>query len=131
MEVQTTRLLLQNASTFILKKGIVKGVLDGQLSILKRRKEETPKISNLFIDIGCETKEEVDKMGVHVGCVITSDEFMILNDNKFVCRAIDNRMGGFMIAEVARLLHENKVKLPSGLYITNSVQEEVGLVERR
>jgi putative aminopeptidase FrvX len=61
--------------------------LDGQLSILKRRKEETPKISNLFIDIGCETKEEVDKMGVHVGCVITyPDEFMILNDNKFVCR---------------------------------------------
>jgi putative aminopeptidase FrvX len=57
------------------------------------------------------------------------DEFMILNDNKFVCRAIDNRMGGFMIAEVARLLHENKVKLPFGLYITNSVQEEVGLVE--
>jgi putative aminopeptidase FrvX len=32
-----------------------------------------------------------------------------------------------MIAEVARLLHENKVKLPFGLYITNSVQEEVGL----
>jgi putative aminopeptidase FrvX len=51
---------------------------------------------------------------------------MILNDNKFVCRAIDNRMGGFMIAEVARLLHENKVKLPLD-YITNSVQEEVGL----
>ena len=36
-------------------------------------------------------------------------------------------MGGFMIAEVARLLHENKIKLPFGLYITNSVQEEVGL----
>ncbi len=52
---------------------------------------------------------------------------MVLNENKFVCRAIDNRMGGFMIAEVARLLHENKVKLPFGLYITNSVQEEVGL----
>ena len=54
------------------------------------------------------------------------DEFMVLNENKFVCRAIDNRMGGFMIAEVARLLHENKKKLPFGLYITNSVQEEVG-----
>jgi putative aminopeptidase FrvX len=36
-------------------------------------------------------------------------------------------MGGFMIAEVARLLKENKVKLPFGLYITNSVQEEIGL----
>jgi len=36
-------------------------------------------------------------------------------------------MGGFMIAEVARLLHENKKSLPFGLYITNSVQEEIGL----
>jgi putative aminopeptidase FrvX len=36
-------------------------------------------------------------------------------------------MGGFMIAEVARLLKEEKVKLPFGLYIVNSVQEEVGL----
>jgi putative aminopeptidase FrvX len=67
-------------------------------------------------------------MGVHVGCVITyPDEFMILNENKFVCRAIDNRMGGFMIAEVARLLKENKKTLPFGLYIVNSVQEEIGL----
>ncbi|HEY0299160.1 MAG TPA: M20/M25/M40 family metallo-hydrolase, partial [Arachidicoccus sp.] len=39
----------------------------------------------------------------------------------------DNRAGGFMIAEVARLLHENKKKLPFGLYIVNSVQEEIGL----
>src|SRR5699024_9868329 len=45
----------------------------------------------------------------------------------FVCRALDNRMGGFMISQVARLLKENKKTLPFGLYITNSVQEEVGL----
>ena len=32
-----------------------------------------------------------------------------------------------MIAQVARLIFENKIKLPFGLYITNSVQEEVGL----
>ncbi len=111
------------------KKGIVKGVF-GWPAIHTRLKdkEETAKIDTIFIDIGCETKEQVEKAGVHVGCVITyPDEFMILNENKFVARAIDNRMGGFMIAEVARLLHENKKKLPFGLYITNSVQEEVGL----
>ena len=67
-------------------------------------------------------------MGVHVGCVITyPDTFKVLNKDKFLCRAIDNRAGGFMIAQVARLLKENNVKLPFGLYITNSVQEEVGL----
>ncbi|HWR94879.1 MAG TPA: M42 family metallopeptidase [Flavobacterium sp.] len=111
------------------KKGIVKGVFGWPaIHTRNRDKEENPKTSNIFIDLGCDNKEQVEKMGVHVGCVITyPDEFMIMNDNKFVCRAIDNRIGGFMIAEVARLLHENKKKLPFGLYITNSVQEEVGL----
>lgn len=111
------------------KKGIVKGVFGWPaIHTRNRAKEEPAKTDNIFIDLGCETKEEVEKLGVHVGCVITyPDEFMILNENKFVCRAIDNRMGGFMIAEVARLLHENNIKLPFGLYITNAVQEEVGL----
>lgn len=111
------------------KKGIIKGVF-GWPAIHTRshEKEETPKLDNIFIDIGAKDKEEVEKMGVHVGCVITyPDEFFIMNKDKFICRAIDNRVGGFMIAEVARLLHENKQKLPFGLYITNSVQEEIGL----
>ncbi len=109
--------------------GIVNGVFGWPaIHTRNRDKEENAKIDNLFIDIGCETKEQVEEMGVHVGCVITyPDEFTILNNNKFVCRAIDNRMGGFMIAEVARLLKENGKKLPFGLYVTNSVQEEVGL----
>ena len=90
--------------------------------------EPTPKIENIFIDCGCTTKEEVENLGIHVGCMITyPDEFFEMNDRYFVCRALDNRMGGFMIAEVARLLKENNKKLPFGLYITNSVQEEVGL----
>ncbi|MBF01235.1 MAG: peptidase M42 [Flavobacterium sp.] len=111
------------------KNGIVKGVFGWPaIHTRNRSKEEPAKLETIFIDLGCSTKEEVEKLGVHVGCVITyPDEFMVLNDNKFVCRAIDNRIGGFMIAEVARLLHENKKKLPFGLYITNSVQEEVGL----
>ena len=111
------------------KKGIVKGVF-GWPAIHTRKagKEETPKLDNIFIDVGCQTKEEVEKLGVHVGCVITyPDEFFVLNKKNFVCRALDNRMGGFMIAEVARLLKENDIHLPFGLYITNSVQEEIGL----
>ena len=111
------------------KKGIIKGVF-GWPAIHTRisGKEETPKIDNIFIDVGCKTKNDVEKLGVHVGCVITyPDKFHILNKENFVCRALDNRMGGFMIAEVARLIKENKKKLPFGLYITNSVQEEIGL----
>lgn len=111
------------------ENGIVKGVF-GWPAIHTRNKanEEAPKPDNIFIDCGCKTKADVEKLGVHVGCVITyPDEFHILNGDKFVCRALDNRMGGFMIAEVARLLKENKKELPFGLYIVNAVQEEIGL----
>lgn len=91
-------------------------------------KEEAPTLKNICLDCGCTSKDEVEKLGIHVGCVITyEDEFMILNNRYYVGRALDNRAGGFMIAEVARLLKENKVKLPFGLYIVNSVQEEIGL----
>jgi len=111
------------------KNGIVKGVFGWPaIHTRDKSKEETPKVENIFIDCGCKTKEEVEKLGVHVGCVITyPDEFHILNGDKFVCRALDNRMGGFMIAEVARLLKENKKTLPFGLYVVNAVQEEIGL----
>lgn len=111
------------------KNGIVKGVFGWPaIHTRDKSKEEAPKPENITIDVGAKDKAEVEKMGIHVGCVITyPDEFHILNNDKFVCRALDNRMGGFMIAEVARLLHENKKKLPFGLYITNSVQEEIGL----
>ena len=109
-------------------KGIVKAVFGWPAIHMRAEKEETPSMKNIFLDCGCESKEEVEALGVHVGCVITyEDEFMILNKNRYVGRALDNRMGGFMIAEVARMLKENKVELPFGLYIVNSVQEEVGL----
>jgi len=93
-----------------------------------KEKEENPNLKNIFLDCGCTSKEEVEALGIHVGSVITyEDEFMVLNDRYYVGRALDNRIGGFMIAEVARLLKENKKKLPFGLYIVNSVQEEIGL----
>ena len=110
-------------------KGIVKGVF-GWPAIHTRSSSSkvTPKLDNIFIDVGAKDKKEVLKMGIHVGCVITyEDELIKLNNRYYVGRALDNRMGGFCIAEVARLLKKNKKKLPFTLYIVNSVQEEIGL----
>src|SRR5690606_31351839 len=110
------------------KKGIVKAVFGWPAIHTRKTKEDPPKLDNIFLDCGAGSKDEVEKMGIHVGCVITyEDEFMILNKKLFVGRALDNRMGGIMIAEVARLLKEEKVNLPFGLYVVNAVQEEVGL----
>ncbi|MEL6274791.1 MAG: M42 family metallopeptidase [Bacteroidota bacterium] len=112
------------------EKGIVRGVF-GWPAIHTRKGEDaklTPKLNNIYVDVGAESKQEVLDMGIQVGSVITyPDELEVLNDRYYVGRALDNRMGGFCIAQVARLLQENKVSLPYSLYIVNSVQEEVGL----
>jgi len=91
-------------------------------------KEPVPKVENLFLDCGARNKKEIEDLGIHVGSVVTyQDGFDELAYDYFIGRAFDNRIGGFMIAEVARLLKENKQKLPFGLYIVNAVQEEIGL----
>jgi len=111
------------------KKGIVKGVFGWPaIHVRDISKDTAPQVKDIFIDCGAKNKDELLEMGVHVGCVITFDDELIEMNNKFwVGRALDNRIGGFMIAEVAKRLKENNIKLPFGLYIVNSVQEEIGL----
>ncbi|MFZ4634296.1 MAG: M42 family metallopeptidase [Saprospiraceae bacterium] len=117
---------------FIHKRhgGLVEGVF-GWPAIHTRTDKDSnisPALDNITIDIGAKDRDEVLQLGVHVGCVITyQDEFTVLNDRYYVGRALDNRMGGFCIAQVARLLKENNIVLPYTLYVVNSVQEEVGL----
>jgi len=111
------------------ENGIIPGIFGWPAIHVRDPKEEkVPSVDQLFIDVGCTSKEEVEKLGVHVGAVITfQDSFMELNKNYWVGRALDNRLGGYMIAEVARRLKQNKKQLPFGLYIVNAVQEEIGL----
>lgn len=90
--------------------------------------ENTPKVKNITIDVWARSKEEVLKMWIEVGNPVIYDaEFMTLNDRYFVGRAMDNRAGWFMIAQVAKLLKKNKKKLDFWLYFVNSVQEEIWL----
>ncbi|RIJ42912.1 M42 family metallopeptidase [Pontibacter oryzae] len=110
-------------------KGIVKAVFGWPaIHVRKVENDKAPTLDTVFLDCGASNREEVEAMGVHVGSVATfEDEFMVLNDKYYVGRALDNRIGGFMIAEVARRLKEEGKQLPFGLYIVNSVQEEIGL----
>lgn len=95
------------------KKGFVKAVF-GWPAIHTRinspdAKEPVPKVDTLFLDCGARTKQQIDDLGIHVGAVVTYvDGFEELAYDYYVGRAFDNRIGGFMIAEVTRLLKENK-----------------------
>jgi putative aminopeptidase FrvX len=114
------------------KKGPVKAVF-GWPAIHTRlnnpdHKEPQPKLDNVFLDCGARNKKEVEQLGIHIGAVVTyQDGFDELANDYYIGRAFDNRVGGYMIAEVARLLKQNNKKLPYGLYVVNAVQEEIGL----
>lgn len=113
------------------KKGPVKAVFGWpaiHTRISSQDKEPVAKVENLFLDTGARNKKEVEDLGVRVGSVVTyQDGFDELAYDYFIGRAFDNRIGGFMIAEVARLLKQGRKKLPFGLYVVNAVQEEIGL----
>lgn len=111
-------------------KGIVKGIFGWPaIHVRTREKEEAPSLKNLFIDCGCTSKDEVEALGIHVGTVVTfADGPMWLNEERYlVGRALDNRIGGFMIASVIQRIHQEGIELPFALYAVNSVQEEIGL----
>jgi len=108
-------------------KGPVDGIFGHPAIHISYRKKEAD-LDSIFIDVGASSKEEVIEMGINVGTVITfKGDFMKLGSDYYTGRALDNRIGGFMIAEVARMLKEKGKNLPFKLYVVNSVQEEIGL----
>lgn len=116
--------------TILTKSGEVDGVF-GWLPIHckdAKHKDVKPEATNLFIDVGCNTKEEVLSLGVKVGdpIVYTVAARMLNNTSRLVGKALDDKIGGYINAMVAKRLFDNNIELPYDLYILNSVQEEIG-----
>jgi tetrahedral aminopeptidase len=81
----------------------------------------------LWVDMGLADKDAVIKAGVEVGNLITFDTQLEEIGDYYVGRSLDNKIGGYIIAEALRTIVENDINLPYDLYVVNSVQEEVGL----
>ena len=94
------------------------------------RKETTSKgydQEELWIDTGLEDKEVVELAGVEIGNIVTYDTQLEQIGDYYVGRSLDNKIGGYVIAETVKRLFEQNITLPFDLYVVNSVQEEVGL----
>lgn len=109
------------------KNGLIPGVFGWPAVHVRKGKTTLPDIKDLYIDLGYDSKDKVAEVGVEVGNLVTfSDEFSEMG-NYYVGRSLDNKIGGYIIAQVAKKLKENNITLPYDLYIINAVQEEVGL----
>jgi len=96
--------------------------------ILTEEELKTPaKIDDMYIDLGVENKEEVEKLGIKIGDMITpAIDFRVLaNENYLLGKAWDDRIGCAVAIEVLKQLQD--VDHPNIVYAAGSTQEEVGL----
>jgi len=111
------------------KKGRVLGVVGNKAIHLQDSKNgggKQPAWKDIYLDIGAESKDEALEL-VQIGDPVTyTDEVEYLNDEIITARALDNRIGGFIIAQVLRKLRKRKKDLKVNVIALNSVQEEVG-----
>lgn len=108
--------------------GPVKGVIGNTAIHLRPRgsEDKLPKMEDLFIDIGANSKEEVLERGIRVGHpAVYTESVEELTKERLIGRALDNRLGGFVIAQVMKKLAKGK-RPKATVHAVNAVQEEIG-----
>ena len=110
-------------------KGVVKGVFGNTaIHIRESSDNKIPSWEDVFIDVGAKDKAAVEKMGLRVGHpIVFAESVQEIGDKRLIGRALDNRIGGYIIAQVMRRLADAKKKKPAcTVYAVNAVQEEIG-----
>ncbi|MEX2601614.1 MAG: M20/M25/M40 family metallo-hydrolase [Balneolaceae bacterium] len=111
------------------RKGRVTGVTGNKAIHLQDKKNgggKQPSWKDIYVDIGVTSREEALEV-VQIGDPVTyTEDLELLNDEILTARALDNRIGGFIIARVIEELSRKKSKLRVNVLALNSVQEEVG-----
>lgn len=111
------------------EKGAVRGII-GNTAIHLRRdggEEKAPKIHELYVDVGASNAEEVAQLGLRVGHpAVYADAAEEMGEHFLISRAIDNRIGSFILAQVFANLSRQREALAPTVYAVNAVQEEIG-----
>ncbi len=88
----------------------------------------TDKDKTIFVDIGAIDIADAKKLGVELGNkIVPAESFVELANNRIVAKAFDNRVGVFMLIDIAKKIKDSGVKLSFDLQLALTVQEEVGL----
>lgn len=124
--------------------GVDPSVLDGQRVVIHTQKADVPgvvgrraihltetkdrgkplEMHRLWIDIGAKDKKDAEK-AVAIGDPATIDVGVLeLRNGRFVARALDDRIGAFVILEAMRLIARKKIDC--AVYCVTTVQEEIG-----
>jgi putative aminopeptidase FrvX len=109
-------------------KGVVPGVIGNTAIHLRDKGNEKPaEWRDLYIDVGASNAKEVEKLGIRVGTpAVFVDDAIEFSKDRIVGRALDNRIGGFVLATALAELHGAKKRPAATTFAVNAVQEEIG-----
>ncbi len=110
-------------------KGVVRGIIGNTAIHLRENRddEKAPKIHELYVDVGASNAKEVAELGLRPGhAAVYTDTVEDLGDHRVCGRALDNRIGGFILALVMAKLAGGRKRCPATMIALNTVQEEIG-----
>lgn len=109
------------------KDGYVLGVVGKKpIHLMKGdEKEKASKLTDLWVDIGVRGRDAVLRRGIRVGDPAVIDAGVVeLGEGLIASRAIDNRIGAFVVLEALRLLSQDRPRAEVTAVAT--AQEEIG-----
>lgn len=93
-------------------------------ALTEKQKQQPLTFDEMFIDIGANSREEVETRGIAIGDFISPEaNFARWGDDKIVGKALDNRVGCALMVELLQSVDNQNITL----YGVGSVEEEVGL----
>ncbi|MCX7934033.1 MAG: M42 family metallopeptidase [Planctomycetota bacterium] len=114
--------------TIYTKSGPIPGVIGVKpihLMDAKERESSVGKIHDLWIDIGAKNKKDAEKAVALGDIALINAGWTELRNGLVACRAFDDRVGAFVIADVLRLLKGER--FAAEVHAVATVQEEIGL----
>ncbi len=99
--------------------------IPGVVGIGKGVGEKKIEVSDLFVDLGVDSKAEALALCKPGDYVIFDTEFKMLANNRITSRALDDKIGVFITSEALRQAKERQTK--NGVYSLTSVGEETTL----
>ncbi|MBQ7789157.1 MAG: M28 family peptidase [Clostridia bacterium] len=119
--------IVLSAKRVISESGVKGNIISKPIHLLtKEESEGAPKISNMSIDIGADSKKEAEAL-TFIGDYFTFDsDFVEYGEDLLKCKALDDRLGCAIMCQLIKDVSESKSEIPFDLYFSFSCKEEVG-----
>lgn len=90
------------------------------------KKMVVPSIKEMYIDLGCESRDEAEALGIAIGSTVTyTPTFLKQGEHRVTAKALDNRMAVYILLRMAEAFAKTPPK--TTVHLCFSVQEEFNI----